>query len=518
MLDFKSTMLLLFFVWLISISLIKTLFFTKTQSSLKLPHGPPLALPLIGHLYLFRSLIIHQALSNLSTKYGPLFKVKLGSKLFIVASTPEMAKQILKTNEEFCPNRPGLIVTEYLTYGASDYIFIPYGPYWRFMKKICMNELLSGRTIQQFVWIREEEIEAFLRLILQHTFTGKPLQIRKELMRLTNNVISRMTMGKCAGTNDGVGGGMSKVAQEVGALIGTFNLGDYVGFLRKLGVQAIGRKVKEVHEKLDTMLEEVMGEHEEARKMMKIMGDHKGERRKDLVEILLDLMEAENSEMKLTRESAKAFVLEMFVAGTNSSASLVEWALAELIRNPKIFSKAREEIDSVVGKNRVVKESDIPNLPYLQAIVKETLRLHPPGPLIPRETTRSFKIGEYDVPSSSTLVVNVWAIGRDPNYWDNPLEYWPERFLAKDENLDVRGQNYKFLPFGSGRRGCPGASFALLVVQITLASMIQCFDWNVVNFGEKKDNEIDMAEDDGVTLFLAKPLLCRPVPHFVPFS
>lgn len=208
----------------------------------------------------------------------------------------------------------------------------------------------------------------------------------------------------------------------------------------------------------------------------------------------------------------------MFIAGTNGPASVLEWSLAELIRNPHAFNKAREEIDSVVGKDRLVRESDIPNLHYLQAVVKETLRLHPPTPIFAREALRTCQVEGYDIPAHSNIFINAWAIGRDPNYWDNPLEYSPERFLASDEpgksKIDVRGQYYQLLPFGSGRRSCPGASLALLVIQATLASLVQCFDW-VVNDG--KNNEIDMSEEGRVTVFLAKPLKCKPVPRFVPF-
>ncbi|KAF7835992.1 beta-amyrin 24-hydroxylase [Senna tora] len=402
----------------------------------------------------------------------------LGSKHCIVASSPEMAKEILKTNEESCSNRPDLIVTGYLTNGAFDYIFMPYGPHWRFMKKICLNEVLGGRTLEKFVSIRQEEIEALLRSILQHSRSRKPLKVREEFIKLTNNIISRITMGKkCEGTND-ENGEMRRVVQEVGVLLGTFNVCDYIGFLRNLDVQGIEGKVKAVRKKLDSMMEEVMREHEEARNM-KNMGDQNCERRKDVLDHLIDLMEKEDSEIKLTRESAKVFTLEMFVAGTNSLAAAMEWTLAELIKNPKIFSKARKEIDSVVGKNRLVRESDIPNLPYIQAIFKETMRLHPP-------------------------------------------EYLPERFLPTNEstgnnNLDVRGQHYQLLPFGSGRRGCPGASLTTIVIQTAVACMIQCFDWNVVNCREK-NSEIEMSEKDGLVMYLAKPLLCKPIAHFVPFS
>jgi len=209
----------------------------------------------------------------------------------------------------------------------------------------------------------------------------------------------------------------------------------------------------------------------------------------------------------------------MFIAGTNGPASVLEWSLAELVRNPHVLKKAREEIDSVVGKERVVKESDIPNLPYLQAVVKETLRMHPPTPIFAREAMRTCQVDGYDIPAHSTILISTWAIGRDPNYWDNALEYNPDRFLVSDEvgkgKIDVRGQYYQLLPFGSGRRSCPGASLALLVMQATLASLIQCFDW-VVNDG--KSHDIDMTEEGRVTVFLKKPLTCKPVPRFTPFA
>jgi cytochrome P450 len=183
----------------------------------------------------------------------------------------------------------------------------------------------------------------------------------------------------------------------------------------------------------------VLKEHEEARAKEGAGSD----RKKDLFDILLNLIEADGAESKLTRQSAKAFALDMFIAGTNGPASVLEWALAELIRNPHVFKKAREEIDSIVGKERLVKESDIPNLPYLQAVVKETLRMHPPTPIFAREAIRNCQVDGYDVPEHSKIFINCWAIGRDPNYWDNPLTYDPERFLVNDDpsksKIDVRG-------------------------------------------------------------------------------
>ena len=193
----------------------------------------------------------------------------------------------------------------------------------------------------------------------------------------------------------------------------------------------------------------------------------------------------------------------------------MEWALAELINNPNILERAREEIDSVVGQSRLVQESDLANLPHVQAILKETLRLHPTGPVILRESSESCTINGYEnIPARTRLSVNVWAINRDPNYWENPPEFQPERFLCAGEDgrsqLDVRGQHFHFLPFGSGRRGCPGTTLALQMVQTGLAAMIQCFDWKV-------NGTVDMQEGTGITLPRAHPLICVPVARLSPF-
>ena len=189
--------------------------------------------------------------------------------------------------------------------------------------------------------------------------------------------------------------------------------------------------------------------------------------------------------------------------------------MAELINHPNIMKKARQEIDTVIGKTRLVEESDIANLPYLQAIVKETLRLHPTGPLLVRESSENCNINGYDIPKKTQLLVNVWAIGRDPNHWEDPLEFKPERFVESGKKqMDVRGQHFEFLPFGSGRRGCPGTSLGLHIVQTSLAVMVQCFDWKV----EEGDGTVDMEEGPGLTLPRANPILCVPVARLRPFT
>ncbi|KAK9005833.1 hypothetical protein V6N11_043253 [Hibiscus sabdariffa] len=467
-----------------------------------------MALPIIGHLHLLAP-IPHQALHKLSTKHGSLMHIRLGSVPCVVASSPEMAKEFLKTHDSSFSNRPITAAVDYLTYGSADFSFAPYGPYWKFMKKICMSELLSGRMLDQFLPVRVEEVRRFLQLMEKKASTGEKVDVGGELVRLTNNIVSRMAMNQTCSDNEDEAEEVRKLVEATAELTGQFNLQDFIWFCKNLDLQGMKKRLKHVHDKFDSMMDKIIKEHEEARKRK----DH--DTVKDLLHILLDTSEDENSEMKLTRENIKAFILDIFTAGTDTSAITIEWALSELINHPNIMEKARQEMDIVVGKNRIVEESDISNLPYLQAVVKETLRLHPTGPMIVRESSQDCTIGGYEIPAKTRLFVNVWAIGRDPNHWDNPLEFRPERFVegSGKNQIDVRGQHFHLLPFGSGRRSCPGTTMALQVVQTSLAAMIQCFEWKV----DGRDGSVDMEEGPGLTLPRAHPLKCVPILRLNPF-
>ncbi|RZC48966.1 hypothetical protein C5167_017390 [Papaver somniferum] len=472
---------LLFLIWFISVILVRK-FFPNTRPRVFLPPSP-IALPIIGHLHLLGP-IPHQALHKLSNRYGPLIHLFLGSVPCLVASSADTAKEFLKTHDLSFSFRPQSAAVHHLTYGSGDFSFAPYGPYWKFMKKLCMSELLGGEAVD----------------------------VGRELTRLANNIISRMTMGtKCSGSENEADA-VRLLVQEVAELTGTFNLSDYIWVCKHLDVQGLRKRYKDLHRRFDDMVEKIID------KKLKRKNDEMGthgideDSTKDLVDILLDIAEDDNAEMKLTRENIKAFILDIFAAGTDTSALTTEWALAELMNNPDMFEKARKEIDSVIGKSRLVEESDLHNLPYIQAIVKETLRLYPTSPIILRESSEDCKVLGYDIPAGTRLFVNVWAIGRDPKNWENSLKFQPERFMNEEgsgqSSLDVRGQHFHLLPFGSGRRGCPGTSLALQVVQTTLAGIIQCFEWKLKN-GESFP--VDMTEGKGLTLPRAHPLVCVPV-------
>nr|XP_043638199.1 cytochrome P450 93A2-like [Erigeron canadensis] len=304
------------------------------------------------------------------------------------------------------------------------------------------------------------------------------------------------------------GGVIRRMLNDITEVMGTFNLSDHIWFFKNLDVQGVKKRSKEIRARFDSLIEKIIKEHEEVRKEIKKKGEVK-----DLLDNLLDISENEGTEIKLAGEHIKAFFLLDIMGGATQSPSIsTEWALAELINHPNIMKKAVEEIDQVVGKNRLLQEADIPNLPHLQAIVKESLRLHPPGPMIIRQSSVDCTVGGYQIPAKTTIFFNVWSLGRDPNYWESPLEFRPERFDEKQ--MDVRGQNFQFLPFGSGRRMCPGISLALMVLHVTLGSIIQCFEWKAGWDGNL--TSVDMEEGTGITLPRANPLVCIPVARIDP--
>ncbi|XP_073002396.1 3,9-dihydroxypterocarpan 6A-monooxygenase-like [Typha latifolia] len=476
--EYLNSYVTLSLISLLSIFLIP-FFFYRSRAGLRLPPSP-FSLPLIGHLHLLAP-IPHQALHKLSLRHGPLVHLRLGSVPCIVASSPHTAKQFLKTHGLSFSNRPVSTAVKYLAYNSSDFSFAPYGPYWKFIKKLCMADLLGGRTIEQLKHVRQEEIQTLVKYIFRMAEEGRAFDIGGELNKLTNNIVSMMAMSRRCSGNEREAEEVRKLVEEVAELTGKFNLGDYIWVFKKLDLQGFKKRLEIVHRRFEEMMEGILKEKEEKRRREKEMGlglgGGEGEKVKDLLDILLDIYENGRAEVRLTRENIKAFILDIFVAGTDTSAITIEWALAELINHPNMLLKASAEIDSVVGRSRLVDESDIPNLPYLQSIVKETLRLHPTAPLIPRESSEDCIIDEYDIPAKTTLFVNVWAIGRDLDYWKDPLNFYPERFVEGEQQAtDIRGQHFHMIPFGSGRRTCPGASLALLVIQATLAAMIQCFD------------------------------------------
>lgn len=200
-------------------------------------------------------------------------------------------------------------------------------------------------------------------------------------------------------------------------------------------------------------------------------------------------------------------IQDMFAAGTDTTSTVLEWAMTELLRHPMAMQKVQDEVRSVSGDKTHITEEDIDHMPFLKAVLKETLRLHPPVPLlVPRESMQDIKLNNYDIRGGTQVIVNAWAIARDPTYWDNPQEFQPERFL--NSSVDYKGHDFQLIPFGSGRRGCPGTHFAMAVNEIVLANLVGQFDWAL-----PEDLELDMSETIGLTMHRKMPLLVVASPH-----
>ncbi|XP_030492914.1 cytochrome P450 71AP13-like [Cannabis sativa] len=200
---------------------------------------------------------------------------------------------------------------------------------------------------------------------------------------------------------------------------------------------------------------------------------------------------------------------DMFAAGTDTTFIVLDWAMIELITNPKALEEAQAELQSVLGERKVVLESDLPQLNYMRAVIKETFRLHPPAPvLVPRESLEHVTIEGYDIPAKTRIIVNAWAIGRDPETWEDPEIFKPERFL--NSSIDFKGQDYELIPFGAGRRVCPAITFGIASIEIALAQLLHSFHWELPPGVTPKD--LDMTEVFGITMHrkvglevLAKP-------------
>jgi cytochrome P450 len=201
----------------------------------------------------------------------------------------------------------------------------------------------------------------------------------------------------------------------------------------------------------------------------------------------------------------------------DTSYVTLEWVMAELLQHPNILKRAQEELDTVVGTNRLISESDLQHLPYLQAILKETFRIHPPAPFMaPHRSIQPCQVEGYNLPINTQLIVNLWAMGRDPNIWEKPLEFDPDHFMLQHPEIDVYGQHFELLPFGTGRRACPGRPLGILFAQIILASLLQSFDWTLPPNLQQEPMKLDMSKTFNLTLRKTQGLCAKAHPRLHP--
>ncbi|CAA7393449.1 unnamed protein product [Spirodela intermedia] len=486
-------------------------FLSLSRRSLPLPPGPK-GWPILGNLHQLGGKP-HQTLAALSRKYGPLLSLRFGSVQAVVASSASIAAAFLKTHDANFANRPPNSGAEHVAYNYRDMVFAPYGPLWRTLRKISSVHLFSVKALENFRHVREEEAAQLARALLSRGEGGGMANLGEEVNVCAVNALSRAMMGRRV-----FGSVLGKEAEEFKKMVvelmqlaGVFNVGDFVPCLSWLDLQGVVSRMKSLHSRYDGMLNGIIKAHEAT---VGIGGDN--DVRKDLLSVMMTMrgQAVDEDGGIISNTEIKALLLNLFTAGTDTTSSTVEWALAELIRHPRILKAAQEEIDAVVGKGRLVADSDLGSLPFLRAVVKEVFRMHPSTPLsLPRMAAESCEIEGYHIPKGATLLVNVWAISRDPAVWPSPLEFRPERFLPGGDHAhaDVKGTDFEVIPFGAGRRICAGMRLGLRMVEFLTATLVHAFDWELPP-GERPE-KLDMEEAYGLTLQRAVPLRVRPVPR-----
>uniref|UniRef100_A0A1W7HBS3 Cytochrome P450 n=1 Tax=Scoparia dulcis TaxID=107240 RepID=A0A1W7HBS3_SCODU len=484
----------------IALAFIISKIFSKKQPTRNLPPGPK-PWPIIGNLNLLGS-VPHESLHILSQKYGGLIQLKFGNFPVVAVSSPKMAELVLKTHDDVFASRPATAAGKYLSYNYSDMTWSPYGSYWRLTRKICNNEIFSAKKMESFDSVRVEETKMFLSRL--HSVSRKPVMIKDHLSHYSLSCTSRIVMSsnKYFSSSDNSVFKLEELQnllEESFLLHGAFNIGDWVPWLSRFDVQGYVKRMKALADKFGRFLEHVIDDHIASRAAQKDFVP------KDVTDVLLGLLEdpSTNVGVKLTKNSVKGMLEDLLTGGTDTSAALVEWAVHELVKNPYIINKAKEELNRVVGRNRWAEDNDFPKLSYLEAIIAETLRLHPPGTILaPHYAMEDCNVAGYDVAKGTSVLVNIWSLGRDPNSWDEPEKFSPERFEGKE--IDISGGNFALLPFGSGRRKCPGYKLGLKFTRSMLANLLHGFDWKLPD--GMKPEDVCLEEQYGLIVHPKVPL------------
>ncbi|KAH0870284.1 hypothetical protein HID58_077306, partial [Brassica napus] len=419
------------------------------KKTMNLPPGPP-KLPIIGNLHQLGSQP-HRSLTKLSEKYGPLMSLKFGKVSTVVASTPETVKDVLKTFDVDCCSRPYLTYPARITYGLNDIAFSPYSNYWREVRKVAVVELFTGKRVQYFRRSREEEVASFVDFVKQSASSENLVNFNQKLMKLSGSVTCRVGFGinlkgsKLENTYE-------EVIQGTMEVLGSFAAADYFPVIGQLidRITGLHSKCEKVFKAMDAFFDQSIKYHLEDESI-----------KDDIIALLLKMEREEtgHGEFQFTRNHTKGILLDILIGGIDTSAHTVTWVMTHLIANPRVMKKVQAEI------------------------------------------------GGYDIPKKTWIQVNVWAIHRNPNIWKDPEVFIPERFMDKD--IDYKGVNFELLPFGSGRRMCPGMNLGMALVHLTLINLLYRFDWKLPDGMDAKD--VDLEESYGLVSPKKIPLELIPV-------
>ncbi|CAL9097025.1 unnamed protein product [Musa acuminata var. zebrina] len=439
----------------------------------------------------------HRVLARLaaSLKAADLMAFSFGLTCFVVSSRPDTAREILNSSA-FADRPVKESAYELLFHRAMG--FARFGDYWRTLRRISATYLFSPARIAAFGEHRRAIGQQMIHDVTASMETNGVVAMKKVLHFGSLNNVMMSVFGKRFDFGKHEGVELEELVTEGYELLGKFNWSDHFPMLRWMDPQGIRKRCRRLVAKVNVFVGSIIEDHRRRRVAAEAVNGVG-----DFVDVLLDL----EKEDRLSDSDMVAVLWEMIFRGTDTVAILLEWIMARMVLHQDIQSKVQSEIDAVVGTLRLVSDADIPNLPYLQFIVKESLRLHPPGPLLSwaRLAIHDAYVGDHFIPAGTTAMVNMWAITHDERIWEDPDDFKPERFA--EENVSILGCDLRLAPFGAGRRVCPGKAFALATVHLWLAQLLQSFTW------VSEGSAVDMSECLKMSLEMKKPLVCRAFPR-----
>ncbi|XP_034226266.1 cytochrome P450 76A1 [Prunus dulcis] len=472
--------------------------------------------PMVGNIFQLGLGPPHESFAMLARNHGPIMTLWLGSMSTVVISSSQVAREMFKNHDVVLAGRKIYEAMKGDYGNEGSLITAQYGPHWRMLRRLCTTEFFVTSRIDAMCRVRAKCIDGMVQFIedaaSEMSTKTDGIDLGRFIFLMAFNLIGNLMFSKDLLDPKSERGAMFFYhAGKVMELAGKPNMADFFPILRWLDPQGIRRNTQFHVEKAF----EIAGEFIRERMESMENGGYDGiERTKDFLDVLLEYRGDgvdEPSRFSSSR-TVNVIVFEMFTAGTDTTTSTLEWAMAELLNNPKTLKKVQAELRSTISSSDKLQEKDIENLPYLKAVIRETLRLHPPLPfLVPHMAMDSCKMLGHHIPKGTQILVNVWAIGRDPKTWEDSLLFKPERFLEPNMAVDYKGQHFEFIPFGSGRRMCPAVPLVSRVLPLALGSLLHSFDW-VLPEGLEPEN-MDMAERMGMTLRKSVPLKVIPIPY-----
>lgn len=457
---------------------------------------------------------VHQTLNKFCAKYGPVLYLRLGIRNVLVVSSISAAEECLTKNDIVFANRPSnIFAAKHLSYNYTTLLTAPYGSLWRDLRRFSAMELFSTARTGALSYIREVETETMVGDLLRSSAPADVDGYRRVnftmLMReVVSNMFTQMVVGeRYFGENKTVtqeeGKKFDELMAEAIELSGALSMEDLLPAVKWLGINKFRKRMECVDKEFDIVLQDLL---DECRKQ-RLDKEVKKEEKTTLLDVMILLQEKDPE--YYTDTLIKGTMLIFIVGGTDPPANNMEWQLSLLLNHPEVLKKVCAEINTHVGYDRLIMDSDVPKLQYLTNVIKESLRLYPAGPLlVPHESSADCTVAGYDVPRGTMLFVHAHAIQRDPSIWEDPDSFRPERW----SEIDGEAKTFKFLPFGYGRRMCPAELMSMRLMVLVMGSLIQCFEFKRIG-----GKEVDMTEAEGMNLKRVAPLEAdyKPYKHMM---